>query len=190
MSTESEQLRLGEALLNKAESVTAELFSLTYGAFVVQLLQDERDDVVEVNRILDRIGFNIGQRIVDDFLVQTGIGTCKSLKDTADLIGRVAFKMFLGVSAGVQNWSADGSSFTLVLPGKGNPLTEFVELPDAYAGLNMCDLLCGVIRGALDMVQIRVEASVVKDALKGDDATEIRVVRKGIVKEEYNPNED
>ena len=34
-----------------------------------------------------------------------------------------------------------------------NPLAEFVELPPQYQGLNYSNLLCGVIRGALEMVR-------------------------------------
>lgn len=33
-----------------------------------------------------------------------------------------------------------------------NPLADFVELPDEYRELDYCNLLCGVIRGALEMV--------------------------------------
>lgn len=34
-----------------------------------------------------------------------------------------------------------------------NPLTDFVELPEQLAGLKYSNLLCGVIRGALEMVR-------------------------------------
>lgn len=34
-----------------------------------------------------------------------------------------------------------------------NPLADFVELPEQLAGLKYSNLLCGVIRGALDMVR-------------------------------------
>jgi hypothetical protein len=53
----------------------------------------------------------------------------------------------------VQNWSEDGSSFSLIIPAKENPLVDFVELPEQYADLNMCGILSGVIRGALEMVR-------------------------------------
>lgn len=33
-----------------------------------------------------------------------------------------------------------------------NPLTDFVELPDEFKELKYCNILCGVIRGALEMV--------------------------------------
>ena len=46
-----------------------------------------------------------------------------------------------------------GSSFTLTL--EENPLAEFVELPDEVleGGLWYSNVLCGVIRGALEMVR-------------------------------------
>jgi hypothetical protein len=33
-----------------------------------------------------------------------------------------------------------------------NPLTDFVELPEQLSALKYSNLLCGVIRGALEMV--------------------------------------
>lgn len=68
---------------------------------------------------------------------------------------QVGFKMFLGVSATVSNWSADGSECSLILDD--NPLADFVELPDTCQGLFYCNILCGVIRGALEMVKSSTE---------------------------------
>jgi hypothetical protein len=34
-----------------------------------------------------------------------------------------------------------------------NPLTDFVEIPEGYSGLRYCNVLCGIIRGALEMVR-------------------------------------
>jgi hypothetical protein len=68
---------------------------------------------------------------------------------------QVGFKMFLGVSATVSNWSADGSECSLILDD--NPLVDFVELPDTCQGLFYCNILCGVIRGALEMVKSSTE---------------------------------
>jgi hypothetical protein len=68
---------------------------------------------------------------------------------------QVGFKMFLGVIATVSNWSADGSECSLILDD--NPLADFVELPDTCQGLFYCNILCGVIRGALEMVKSSTE---------------------------------
>ena len=51
--------------------------------------------------------------------------------------------------------NAAGSSFTLTLDE--NPLAEYVELPEEAleGGLLFSNVLCGVLRGALEMVTIR-----------------------------------
>jgi hypothetical protein len=67
------------------------------------------------------------------------------------MITKVGFKMFLGVSATVVGFDQKNAEFNLVI--EDNPLTDFVELPEKYkATLNYNNILCGVIRGALDMV--------------------------------------
>jgi hypothetical protein len=46
---------------------------------------------------------------------------------------------------------------TLLLPGRqileDNPLTDFVELPEGCQNLVYCNVLCGVIRGALEQAR-------------------------------------
>jgi hypothetical protein len=60
--------------------------------------------------------------------------------------------MFLNVTATVANWSADNMECSLIL--EDNPLVDFVELPETCQGLSYCNILCGVLRGALEMVSI------------------------------------
>lgn len=59
--------------------------------------------------------------------------------------------MFLGVSGTLDKYDKAEESFTIVLDE--NPLIDFVELPPEYEGaLQFSNILCGVIRGALEMV--------------------------------------
>lgn len=67
---------------------------------------------------------------------------------------QLGFKMFLGVTATVTSWDAEGTSCSFVL--EDNPLVDFVELPDTCQGLQYCNVLSGVIRGALEMVSSSV----------------------------------
>ena len=62
--------------------------------------------------------------------------------------------MFLNTTPTVTSWSADAKEFSLILDE--NPLAEFVELGPAQEGLYYSNILCGVIRGALEMVLMQV----------------------------------
>ncbi|CAI8049891.1 Trafficking protein particle complex subunit 3 [Geodia barretti] len=152
--------------------VSGELFSLTYGALVAQLVRDyEKDE--EVNQQLDKMGYNIGVRLIEDFFARSQQGRCHDFAQAADVLTKVGFKMFLGVVPTVANWSAKGDEFSLILDQ--NPLVDFVELPETHQGLLYSNIICGVIRGALEMVQLEVKVWFVQDQLRGSDSTEIRV---------------
>ena len=50
-------------------------------------------------------------------------------------------------------------------------------------------MLCGIIRGALEMINIRVTCTFVKDTLSGDQFNEIKVDLKEIIKEKYEDDD-
>lgn len=63
--------------------------------------------------------------------------------------------MFLNITPAVTNWTSDNKQFSLVFDE--NPLADFVELPDdgrAQNELWYSNILCGVLRGALEMVSV------------------------------------
>ncbi|KAL0266482.1 UNVERIFIED_CONTAM: hypothetical protein PYX00_009003 [Menopon gallinae] len=153
------------------KKVNSELFTLTYGSLVAHLLKDY-ENVEDVNKQLERMGYNIGVRLIEDFLARTSTGRCNDFKDTAEKI-QMGCKMFLGVTPNITNWNASGDEFSLVFDN--NPLTEFVELPDNYLQLKYSNILPGVLRGACEMVQMEVSSWFVQDQLKGDNFTELRV---------------
>ena len=66
---------------------------------------------------------------------------------------QIGFKIFLNTTPIVANWTADNKQFSLLF--EENPLADFVELPDdgkAQDELWYSNILCGIIRGALEMV--------------------------------------
>lgn len=63
----------------------AELFTLTYGALVTRLLKDY-ENIDDVNKQLERMGYNIGVRLIEDFLARTSSGRCVDFRDTAEKI--------------------------------------------------------------------------------------------------------
>lgn len=64
--------------------------TLTYGTVVAQLCRDFDNDYAEVNKQLDKMGYNIGLRLIDDFLAKTNMSRCSSFKEAGEVIARVS----------------------------------------------------------------------------------------------------
>lgn len=71
------------------------------------------------------------------------------------------------------NYDKESREFSLLIPE--NPLADFVILPTQYKKLWYSNIICGVIRGALDMLNMKVNVFFVKDTLRGQETNEIRV---------------
>lgn len=78
-------IRLDPDALN---AQNAELFALTYGALVVQLIQDY-EDYAEVNKQLEKMGYNIGTRLIEDFLARSSIGRCSDFREVGEVVAKV-----------------------------------------------------------------------------------------------------
>lgn len=132
------------------------------------------------------MGYNIGTRLIEDFLAKSNVSRCADFRETGEVVAKVSqftvykschsrcslfqvgFKAFLNITPTITHGALlppasprpdstggqppAGSWFTLTLDD--NPLAEFVELPDEVleGGLWFSNVLCGVIRGALEMV--------------------------------------
>jgi len=164
----------------RVEQINAELFVLTYGALVAQLVRD-LEDVDAVNKRLEEMGHSIGLRLVDEFLAKSHVTGCGSFKETAEMVVR-GFKMFLNVTPAVQNWNEQGTECVFVLDD--NPLEDFVQLPEELKGLSYSGSLCGVLRGALESVHLAVDCSIVADKLRGDPKTQIKMTLLHVIKDQ------
>lgn len=78
-----------DAWKNRTDKVNAELFALTYGALVVQLIKDY-EDYGEVNKQLDKMGYNIGTRLIEDFLARTNMQRCQDFKEVGEVVSKVS----------------------------------------------------------------------------------------------------
>ncbi|CAD5210744.1 unnamed protein product [Bursaphelenchus okinawaensis] len=139
--------------------MNADLFTLTYGALIMDLIND-LDETTEVNSKLDKIGYQMGLRMADDFLAKNPrIGRCASVQQLSEVLAKQAFKLYLGVEATVQFMSSE--EFQLRL--ESNPLVEFVEIPPEYKDLCYSQVICGAIRGAMEAIHLEVSTQLLSD---------------------------
>mmetsp|Transcript_17447 Transcript_17447/g.21308 ORF Transcript_17447/g.21308 Transcript_17447/m.21308 type:complete len:218 (-) Transcript_17447:38-691(-) len=197
----------GHTLWSKMPKANTELFALTYGSLITELLKDYDNDIEEINNQLERIGHSIGIRCIDELLAKSevngiDIGPCSNLENTAEVVAKIGFRCFLGMTCDVANVTE--KSFSLFL--YENPLSIFVELPETTNGddddrhqsfnsdgkensgggpdwskLKYSNVYCGVIRGALEQINMKVECDFVRDVLRGHDVNEIKVELKEIM---------
>lgn len=89
VATEDSRARYLTARRTRVDKVNAELVTLTYGTMVAQLCSDFDSNYVEVNKQLDKMGYNIGMRLVEDFFAKSGTQRCSNLRETAENISKV-----------------------------------------------------------------------------------------------------
>jgi len=163
--TAAKSAAIGNMLWSKQPKANAEFFALTYGALIGELLRDvESPDLVKSE--LDRMGYSIGCRCIEEFLAKTAATSETpvsvgggNFQETPEIL-KMALRMFFGINAdckwnqksesqpgGADNTSGaptggsgnvDSSSTTsFSLFFSENPFTLFVELPDDLADTNL-----------------------------------------------------
>jgi hypothetical protein len=106
----------------RVDKVSAELVTLTYGTIVAQLCKDYEYNYADVNKQLERMGYNIGVRLIEDFLAKSSAPACTNFREVAEMISKVAPP---GVNTMVANSrrhrSASKSSSTSRRPSRTGP---------------------------------------------------------------------
>eukprot|EP00123_Amoebidium_parasiticum_P010801 comp20333_c0_seq1/m.25601 comp20333_c0_seq1/g.25601 ORF comp20333_c0_seq1/g.25601 comp20333_c0_seq1/m.25601 type:complete len:182 (-) comp20333_c0_seq1:234-779(-) len=169
------------------KKVNLELFVLTYGALVAQLLKDTGDEET-VNKTLDSIGYSMGTRLAEDFLSRIAISRCTEFKETAEVLTKTLFSMYMGIQPPVTNWSEDSKEFSVLLPD--NPMNDFIELPPNHTKILFSNVIAGILRGGLEAMQLKCDVWFVQDVLRGDKETEIRLRLKEVLDDEVPPSDD
>ena len=180
--------------LGRVEKINSEFLTLTYGSLMVRLIKDyEKPE--EINDQLEKMGYNIGIRLIDDFLAKSCIDPPKTLEEAINIITNNALSFYLNAGA---KWELIKNDNNMMDSNQQNEyriyfnenvLNEYVELPDKFKGLWYSNMICGVIRGALEAINIKVECKYTKDTLKGNETNEIRVKLIEIIEEKLQEEE-
>lgn len=174
-------LRMGDIAFARMEKVNAELVAITYGAIVSQMV-NEGSDIAVLTEKLDKLGYNMGIRMVDEFLAKqtSSSSMCSSFKESVDVLAKVAVKMYLGIDCELVDLG--DNSFALNFPE--NPLNDFVQLPHDMKQFNYSQIYCGIVRGAFEQLHMKVRCEYLRDTLRGDDCNSIRISLEGIIRPE------
>ena len=182
------------SFLDQVEKINSEVITLTYGSLMVRLIKDyEKPE--EINDQLEKMGYNIGIRLIDDFLAKSCIDPPKTFEEAISIITNNALRFYLNVGAKYElvktdsNMIDNNQQYEYRIFFSENPLNDYVELPDKFKGLWYSNMICGVIRGALEAINIKVECKYNKDTLKGNDLNEIRVKLIEIIEEKLQEEE-
>nr|CAD2170569.1 unnamed protein product [Meloidogyne enterolobii] len=147
-----------------SKMVSSELFILTYGALVNDLISDlesPRKLIVNWTKLVTIWVFDL-QTI---FFLKIHV-----LVDVQIFVKLWSLYQKMGVIAQSNQIGNVGDEFSLIIDQ--NPLTEFVEKPVEFKDLCYSQVICGCIRGALEAMHMEVQVTLVADL---PDPTELRI---------------
>lgn len=129
------------------------------------------------------MGFNMGSKMVDEFLAINQSNPCFTFKEVATKLTE-AMKYFFGVDSKVKMYHKGDKIFSLIF--SKNPLSINVSIPQKYEALSYSIIYCGMIRGALESINMRVKVELMKDPMNFGEAEhkeyEIKVTLEQFIK--------
>ena len=173
------------ALWQKQPKANAEFFALTYGALVAELVRD-LEQTSEIQAELDRMGHSIGIRFIEEVLAKAPeLKVSNQFMETVDVV-KVAFKLFLGITVEIATTSTsnnnDETEQQYIVKMNENPFMVFVELPEDRQDLQYSQLLAGLLRGMLEMLQFDCLVTISSSmTTTGKDVHELKVVLKQVL---------
>ena len=174
-----------DELYSSKTTHSSELLSFMYGSLMVRLTKDF-EDINEINKKSEEIGYEIGFRLLDDVLDELG----KNLH-TSNLINTLLLSLlntFLGINGDLNQNPENEKEYHYIF--QINPLALFVELPEHLKELCYSNIICGIIRGLLENANFKVQCSFDKDKTKGDETNDIKIVLVEIIEERFIDDEN
>ena len=99
--------------LSTVERINSELLTFTYGSLIVRLIKDyEKPE--EINEQLEKMGYNIGIRIIDDYLAKSCISLPQTFKQAIEIIQTKAMPFYLNIKVDTIVYSSKEYGLTFV----------------------------------------------------------------------------
>ena len=167
------------------KQIKVELLTFMYGTLLVRLTKDIKD-INELNTKIELIGYDIGKRLVDDLIddIQR-VDHSDQNKLMEKLICQLA-QYYLGI---IGNYNQVGEN-EFHLKFNQNPISLYVELPEYLEGLCYSNIICGIMRGMLEITGFEVKCELIKDKMKGDDINDIKISLIKYIEERFIDDEE
>ena len=173
-----------DALL-ETKNIKVELLTFMYGTLLVRLTKDIKD-INELNKKIELIGYDIGKRLVDDLIDDfQRVDQSDQNKLMEKLICQLA-QHYLGI---IGNYNQVGEN-EFHLKFNQNPISLYVELPESLEGLCYSNIICGIMRGMLEITGFEVRCEFIKDKMKGDDINDIKITLVKYIEERFIDDEE
>ena len=163
-----------------------ELLTFLYGSLLVRLTKDIKD-INELNKKIEAIGYNMGKRLVDDLIddFQRSPDAADQNKLMEKIIKQIA-QYYLGIVGNYNQVSE--KEFHLIF--RENPISFYVELPESLSNLCYSNIICGIIRGALEISGFEVQCEIIKDTTKGDAENDLKITLVKYIEEKFIDDEE
>ena len=181
----SKRIKNDNSLLERKQ-IKVELLTFMYGTLLVRLTKDIKD-INELNKKIELIGYDIGKRLVDDLIddLPRNLDQSDQNKLMEKLITHIA-QHYLGI---IGNYNQAGEK-EFHLKFSQNPISLFVELPESLDGLCYSNIICGTMRGMLEVSGFEVKCEFAKDKMKGDDINDMKIELVKYIEERFIDDEE
>ena len=172
--------------LLERKQIKVELLTFMYGSLLVRLTKDIKD-IDELNKKIESIGYEMGKRLVDDLIddFQLGLDVSDQNKLMERLINQLT-EYYLGI-IGTYNQVSE-KEYHLIFPE--NPISFYVELPESLSNLCYSNIICGILRGMLEISGFEVQCEFVKDKMKGDEVNDLKITLVKYIEERFIDDEE
>ena len=180
----SKKIRIDSPYLERKQ-IKVDLLTFMYGSLLVRLTKDIKD-INELNKKIELIGYDIGKRLVDDLIDDfQRVDQSDQNKLMEKLICQLA-QHYLGI---IGNYNQVGEN-EFHLKFNQNPISLYVELPESLEGLCYSNIICGIMRGMLEITGFEVKCEFIKDKMKGDDINDIKITLVKYIEERFIDDEE
>jgi hypothetical protein len=171
---------------NNKTNISVEVVSFLYGSLIVRLVKDFNNDINEINKQTEQMGYNIGLRLINDIIAsQVGRNLDSSNPNLLNSLIISTLSICLGLNGELKKINEKEFHFLF----DNNLLALYVEIPENLKGLIYSNLINGLLRGVCEIANFKIESKFIKDKLNGDDINEIQINLLDIIEERFVDDE-